>query len=177
MWWHSFCAPAVVLNCCAVLLDHNNAQVSWKYGTARAGQNFAHTKCKFCIFFAQNICLTIITLLRGPNIIIWSHVLCQVHHPFNCLLLPIDGAAYILKSHHLMLHLQNKAWSKFLFAHYSKTIFFIVIRTSKQCLFYLSNEELGTKLVSHDSKYVTMYTMNVQLCVKLRVGWHPERPA
>ena len=21
--------------------------------------------------------------LRGPNIIIWSHVLCQVHHPFK----------------------------------------------------------------------------------------------
>ena len=59
-------------------------QVSWKYGTARAGLNFAQTKCKFCSFFAQNSCLTIITLLRGPNIIIWSHVLCQVHHPFKC---------------------------------------------------------------------------------------------
>ena len=33
--------------------------------------------------FAQNRCLTTITLLRGPNMIIWSHVLCQVHHPFN----------------------------------------------------------------------------------------------
>ena len=83
MRWHSFCTPAVVLNRCAVLLDHNNAQVSWKYGTARAGLNFALKKYKFCMVFAQNSCLTTITLLRGPNIIIWSHVLCQVHHPFN----------------------------------------------------------------------------------------------
>ena len=42
----SFWTPAVVLNCCAVPLDHNNAR------------------------FTQNGCLTIIILLRGPNIII-----------------------------------------------------------------------------------------------------------
>ena len=83
MRWHSFWTPAVVLNRCAVLLDHNNAQVSWKYGTARAELNFAHKRCKFCMAFAQNSCLTTITLLRGPNIIVWSHVLCQVHHPFK----------------------------------------------------------------------------------------------
>ena len=35
------------------------------------------------MFFAQNGCLTIITLLRGPKIIIWRHVLSQVHHPFE----------------------------------------------------------------------------------------------
>ena len=81
---HSFWTPALVLNCCAVLLDHNNARFSCKYKTARAGLNFAHKKCEFCMFFfAQNGCLIIITLLRGPNIIIWSPVLCQVHHPFN----------------------------------------------------------------------------------------------
>ena len=36
------------------------------------------------VFFERKkSCLTIITLLRGPKIIIWTHVLCQVHHPFN----------------------------------------------------------------------------------------------
>ena len=39
--------------------------------------------CEFCIFCAWNVCLTIITYLRGPTIIIWSHALCQVHHPFK----------------------------------------------------------------------------------------------
>ena len=80
---HSFCIPAVVLNHCAVLVDHNNAWFSCKYRTVRAGLNFAHKKCEVWIFFAQTGCLTINTLLRGPNIIIWSHVLCQVHHPFH----------------------------------------------------------------------------------------------
>ena len=80
---HSFWTPAVVLNHCAVLLDHNNTRFSWKYRTARAGLNLAHKKCEVFMFFAQNGCLTIITLLRGPNINIWSHVLCQVHHPFK----------------------------------------------------------------------------------------------
>ena len=28
-----------------------------------------------------------------------------------------------------------------------------------------------------DSYYVYMYLINVQLCVKLQVGSHPERPA
>ena len=81
---HSFWTPAVVLNRCVVLLDHNNARFSCKYRTAWAGLNFAHKKCEVCIFFfAQNGCLTIITLLREPNIIIWSHVLCEVYHPFK----------------------------------------------------------------------------------------------
>ena len=80
---YSFWTPAVVLNRCAVLLDHNNAWFSCKYRTARAGLNFAHKKCEVCMFFAQNGRLTIITLLRGPNFIIRSRVLCQVHHPFN----------------------------------------------------------------------------------------------
>ena len=80
-----------MLNRCAVRSDHYNAQVSWKYGTARAGLNVAHKKCEFCMFFAQNGCLTIITLLRGPNIIIWSHVLCQVHHPFKRNSLATEG--------------------------------------------------------------------------------------
>ena len=48
---HSFWTPAVVLNRCAVLLDHNNARFSCKYRTARAGLNFAHNKCKVCMFF------------------------------------------------------------------------------------------------------------------------------
>ena len=48
---HSFCTPAVVLNRCAVLLDHNNARFSCKYGTGRAGLNFAHKKCEVCMFF------------------------------------------------------------------------------------------------------------------------------
>ena len=48
-----------------------------------------HTKSvNSACFLAQNDCLTIITLLRGPNIIIWSHVLCQVHHPFKCSSVP-----------------------------------------------------------------------------------------
>ena len=76
---HSFWTPAVVLNHCAVLLDHNNARFSCKYRTARAGLNFAHEKCEAYMIYAQNVCLTIITLLKGPNIIIWSHGLCQVH--------------------------------------------------------------------------------------------------
>ena len=80
---HSFWTPAVVLNRCAVLLDHNTAWFSCKYTTVGAGLNFEHKKCEVCMFFAQNGFLTIITLLRGPNIIIWSHVLCQVHHPFK----------------------------------------------------------------------------------------------
>ena len=67
LWWHCFWTPAVVLNCCAVLSDHNNAQVSWKYGTARARLNVAHKKCKFCMFFAQNGCLTTITNSGGPT--------------------------------------------------------------------------------------------------------------
>ena len=51
--------------------------------TARVGLNLAQKSLNSAHFFAQNGCLTIITLLRGPPIIIWSHVLCQVHHPFN----------------------------------------------------------------------------------------------
>ena len=38
-----------------------------------------HTKSlKSACFFAQNGCLTIITLIRGPNIIIRSHVKCTI---------------------------------------------------------------------------------------------------
>ena len=48
---HSFWTPAVVLNRCAVLLDHNNAWFSWKYRTVRAGLNFANKKCEVCVFF------------------------------------------------------------------------------------------------------------------------------
>ena len=83
MWCHSFWTPAVVLNRCAVLLDHDNARFSCKYRTALAGLNFSHKTCEVCILFAQNGCLTIINLLRGSNIIIWSHVLCQAHYPFK----------------------------------------------------------------------------------------------
>ena len=50
--WHSICTPAVGLNRCVVLLDHNNALFSCKYRTARAGLNFAHKKCEVCMFFA-----------------------------------------------------------------------------------------------------------------------------
>ena len=53
----------------AGLSDHYDNQVSLKYGTAQAGLNLAHKKCEFCIFCAQNGCLTIITRLRGPKII------------------------------------------------------------------------------------------------------------
>ena len=48
---HSFWTPTVVLNCCAVLLDHNNTRFSCKYRTARAGLSFAPKKCEFCMFF------------------------------------------------------------------------------------------------------------------------------
>ena len=77
-----------------------------------------------------------------------------------------------------MLHLQNKAWSElsFFFAVLKK-LFLIVIRGSKQCQLYLSNEKLSTQLFCDDPYYVNMYLINVQLCVKLRVGWHPARPA
>ena len=54
----------------AVLFNHYNAQVSCKYRTAQAGQILAHKKWEFCIFFVINCCLTIITLLMGPKIII-----------------------------------------------------------------------------------------------------------
>ena len=78
---HSFWTPVLVLNRCVVLLDHNNARFSCKHRTPREGLNFAHKKFEVCMFFAQNGCWTIITLLREPKIIIWSHVLCQVYHP------------------------------------------------------------------------------------------------
>ena len=48
---HSFWTPAVVLNCCAAMLDHNNAPFSCKYRTAQAGLNLAHKKCEVCMFF------------------------------------------------------------------------------------------------------------------------------
>ena len=49
------------------------------------GLILAHKKCelRMFLFFAQNGCLTIITLLRGLKIIIWGHVLCQGLHPFK----------------------------------------------------------------------------------------------
>ena len=53
----------------AVLFNHYNAQVSCKNRTAQAGLILAHKKCEFCILFAQNGCLTIITLLRAPKIV------------------------------------------------------------------------------------------------------------
>ena len=67
---HSFCTPVVVLNRCAILLDHNNTWFSCKYRTARVGLNFAQKKCEVCMCFAQNGCMTINILPRGPNIII-----------------------------------------------------------------------------------------------------------
>ena len=50
-------------------------------------------------------------------------------------------------------------------------------RGSKQCLFYLSNDKSSTRLVCHDSNYVHIDFVNVQLCVKSQVSWHPKRPA
>ena len=47
---HSFWTPAVVLNRCAVLLDHNNAWFSCKYRTVRAGLNFAHKVWSLHVF-------------------------------------------------------------------------------------------------------------------------------
>ena len=60
LWTYSNCCrvfyiqvehAVLVLNRCAVWLDHYNAQISWKYGTARAGLNVAYKKCEFCMFF------------------------------------------------------------------------------------------------------------------------------
>ena len=51
------------------------------------------------------------------------------------------------------------------------------IRGSRQCLFYSSNDKQCTRLVCYNYNYVGIYVINVQLCVKLRVGWHQERPA
>ena len=86
-------------------------------------------------------------------------------------MLPLDGAAYIFKSHIVMLHLQDKALSDFfVVVAVLKNIFVIGMRGSKQCLFYLRNDKLSTKFVCHDSYYVDMYLKDVQLCVKSRVG-------
>ena len=63
---------------CAVLLDHNNARFSCKYRTAWAGLNFTHKKCEVCMFFAQNGCLTTITLLTITH----HH---STHHMKPCL--------------------------------------------------------------------------------------------
>ena len=65
LWSNRTAQPAVVLNCCAVLLDHNNARFSWKYRTAHV------------------FCTTWLSDHQRPNVTIWSHVLCQVHHPFK----------------------------------------------------------------------------------------------
>ena len=80
---HSFWTPAVVLNRCAVPLNHNNARFSCKYRTARAGLNLAHKKVWSLHVFCTKWLSDHHHLTQGPKIIIWSHVLCQVHHPFN----------------------------------------------------------------------------------------------
>ena len=67
----------------------------------------------------------------------------------NCLLLPLDGAAYIVNAHLEMLHLQDKPKD---FSFLAVLIFFI--RGLKQCLFYLSNDELNKRLVRHDSNCI-----------------------
>ena len=79
-----------------VLPDQCDNQVSLKYGNAQAGLNLAHKKYEFCIFYA---CLAIITHLREPNIIIWSHDLCKVHHPFKVWLCCLS------KMHHIWLNI------------------------------------------------------------------------
>ena len=49
-----------------------------------------------------------------------------------------------------------------------KKHFLVNIRGSKQCHVYLINEISSTRLVCHDSNYVDIYLINVQLCVKSR---------
>ena len=57
-----------MLNCCPVWLDHSNAQVSWKYGTARAGLIVAHKKCEFCMFFLHKMAVSPSSLYSGGPI-------------------------------------------------------------------------------------------------------------
>ena len=76
-----------------------------------------------------------------------------------------------------MLYLQDLAWSKLLFFCSIKKHFLIVIRGSSYVYFYLGNDKSSTRLVCYDSNYLDIYLINVQLCVKSQVGWHPERPA
>ena len=59
----------------------------------------------------------------------------------------------------------------------SKYLFFcsiikkkIFIRGSKQRLIYSSNEKSSTILLCHDSNYVDLNLINVQLCMESRVG-------
>ena len=80
----SFWTPAVVLTfCCSVGSLYRSGQ-SQIYNRA-CWTKFSTQKMWILHFFvvAQNGCLIIITLLRGPKIIIWSCVLCQVHHPIK----------------------------------------------------------------------------------------------
>ena len=74
---HSFWTPAVVL----YHLRFSSITITLRSVAniePRGGTNFRTQKFEFCIFFALNCCLTIITLLRGPKIIIWRHVKCTI---------------------------------------------------------------------------------------------------
>ena len=66
---HSFWTPAVVLNRCAVLMDHNNAWFCCKYRTVRAGLNFANKRVKSaCFVFLHKIAVWPSSLYsRGPT--------------------------------------------------------------------------------------------------------------
>ena len=57
----------------------------------------------------------------------------------------------------------------FFFLDNSKLLL-VVTRGSKDGKFYLSNEKSSIRLVCNDSNMVDIYLINVQLCVKSRVG-------
>ena len=113
--------------CGAIVSEHNTARFRCKYRAARAGLNFAHKKGEVCMFSAQNGCLTIITLLRGPKIIIWSHVFCQVHHPFKAM---IFFSVFLLNYFH-------SSW--FFLVKKNLNLFFILKTGSK--LFWITSKD------------------------------------
>ena len=75
-------------------------------------------------------------------------------------MLPLDGA-YIFNSHLVMLHIQDRALSEYIYIYIFflniYIYFFIVTSVFKQCQFYLSNDESSTWLVCHDSNYIDIW--------------------
>ena len=79
---HSFWTPTIVfirLRFCWITITLRSVADIKPCGR----DSLERTKKVNSLFFLQNGCLSIITLLRGPKIIIWSHALCQMHHPFG----------------------------------------------------------------------------------------------
>ena len=86
---HSSWTPAVVLNRCAVLLDHNNAWFSCKYRTARAGLNFAQKSVKSACILHKMAVWPSSLYSGGPTSLseAMSYVKCTI--PLNKLLSPV----------------------------------------------------------------------------------------